>query len=164
VLVHPSELPGARIDGIPPFATDFLLDTTRAAYRLVRNGFVRRYPSITIILSHAGGFVPYASHRLAAAISADTQRSPVEVLEDFGSFQFDTALSGSPAALPSLLAFAKPGHVHFGSDWPYAPSIAVGYFTAQLDAYAVDDADTHTAIDRRNAEALFPALAGKEIA
>lgn len=164
VFVHPSELPGARVDGVPPFAADFLLDTTRAAYRLVRNGFVRRYPSIKVVLSHAGGFVPYASHRLTAAIAADTQRSPLEVLEDFAGFYFDTALSGSPAALPSLLAFAKPGHVLFGSDWPYAPSIAVGYFTAQLDAYAPLDAAGHGAVDRGNAELLFPELADREIA
>lgn len=155
VFVHPSELPGGRVEGIPPFAADFLLDTTRAACRLVRNGVVRWHPSLKIILSHAGGFVPYASHRLAAALSLETQRPPFEILEDFASFYFDTALSGSPAALPSLLAFAKPGHVLFGSDWPYAPSIAVSYFTGQLDAYAELDAEGHGAIDRGNAELLF---------
>jgi predicted TIM-barrel fold metal-dependent hydrolase len=162
VFVHPSELPAPRMDGMPPFAADFLLDTTRAAYRLVRNGIVRRYPSVRIILSHAGGFVPYASHRLALAMTADTQRPPSEVLEDFATFYFDTALSGSPAALPSLLAFAKPGHVLFGSDWPYAPPIAVGYFTGQLDAWAALDVAGHAAIDRGNAELLFPELANQE--
>lgn len=159
VFVHPGELPGARIDGIPPFAADFLLDTTRAAYRMVRNGVIRRYPSLKIILSHAGGFVPYASHRLAAAISADAQRSPFDVIEDFQRFYFDTALSGSPAALPSLLAFAKPGHVLFGSDFPYAPAIAVAYFTGQLDAYPGLDAAAHAAIDRDSAARLFPRFA-----
>jgi len=162
VFVHPAELPAPRVDGMPPFAADFLLDTTRASYRLVRNGIVRRYPSVRIILSHAGGFVPYASHRLAIAITGDTQRPPSEVLEDFASFYFDTALSGSPAALPSLLAFAKPGHVLFGSDWPYAPPIAVSFFTGQLDAYAALDAAGHAAIDRANAELLFPGLASME--
>src|SRR5208283_4317525 len=123
VFIHPSTLPGPRVEGIPPFAADFLLDTTRAAYPLVHSGAVQRYPDLKIILAHAGGFLPYASHRLAAAITAETQRSPSDVLEDLASFYFDTALSGSPAALPSLLAFAKPGHVLFGSDWPYAPAI-----------------------------------------
>jgi 6-methylsalicylate decarboxylase len=159
VFVHPNQLPGPRVEGIPPYAADFLLDTTRAAYRLVQNGVVRRYPNVRIILAHAGGFVPYASHRLAAVIGAETQRSLFEVLEDFTSFYFDTALSGSPATLPSLLAFAKPGHVVFGSDWPYAPEIAVAYVTSQLDAYGAIGADGHAAIDRGNAEALFgPAL------
>jgi predicted TIM-barrel fold metal-dependent hydrolase len=155
VFVHPAELPGARVADIPPFAADFLLDTTRAAYRLVARGVVRRHPRVKFILSHAGGFLPYASHRLAVAITGETQRSPFEVLEDFAGFYFDTALSGSPAALPSLLAFAKPGHVLYGSDWPYAPPIAVSYFTGQLDADPRIDVDGHVAIDRRNAEELF---------
>jgi len=159
LFVHPAELPGPRADGIPPFAADFLLDTTRAAFRLVQNGFVRRFQGLKIILSHAGGFVPYASHRLAAALAVETQRPPFEILEDLATFYFDTALSGSPAALPSLLAFAKPGHVLFGSDWPFAPAIAVSYFTRQLDAYAGLDDEGHAAIDRFNAERLFPAFA-----
>src|SRR5262245_56735741 len=159
VFVHPGELPSGRVDGIPPFAADFLLDTTRAAFRIVQNGILRRYRSLKIILSHAGGFVPYASHRLAAALALETQRPPSEILEDFATFYFDTALSGSPAALPSLLAFAKPGHVLFGSDWPFAPSIAVSYFTGQLDACAALNAEGHAAIDRANAEALLPGFA-----
>jgi predicted TIM-barrel fold metal-dependent hydrolase len=92
-------------------------------------------------------------------ITATTQRSPFEVLDDFRRFYFDTALSGSPAALPSLLAFAAPGHVLYGSDFPFAPDVAVGYFTSQLDAYDALDAAGHDAVDRRNAEALFPRLA-----
>ncbi len=156
ILVHPSVLPGPAVPGVPPFAADFLLDTTRAAYRLVQSGAVRRHPNLKLILSHAGGFLPYASHRLMAAMLAEGGRSPVEILDDLQSFYFDTALSGSPATLPSLLAFAKPGHVLFGSDWPFAPAPAVSYFTGQLDAYAALGADGHAAIDRDNAAALFP--------
>ncbi len=158
LFIHPSELPGPGIEGIPAFAADFLLDTTRAAYKLVRNGFLQRYPNLKIILSHAGGFVPYASHRMAAAVSQDTGRPIDGVLQDFRSFYFDTALSGSPAALPSLLAFAKPGHVLFGSDWPFAPQAAVAYFTGQLDAYTALDESGRKAIDRDSAAALFPSF------
>ena len=94
-FIHPAELPGPAVDGVPPFAADFLLDTTRAAYLLVRNGIRSRYPNIRFILSHAGGFVPYASHRMAVAITADTGRSWADTLDDFASFYFDTALSGA---------------------------------------------------------------------
>jgi len=158
VFVHPSVLPGPPVPDVPPFAADFLLDTTRAAYRLVQSGAVRRHPNLKVVLSHAGGFVPYASHRLMAALLAEGGRTPDALLEDLRSFYFDTALSGSPAALPSLLAFARPDHVLFGSDWPYAPAPAVAYFTGQLDAYAALDAAGHAAIDRGNASALFPKL------
>jgi len=156
VFVHPSVLPGPAVPGVPPFAADFLLDTTRAAYRLVQSGAVRRHANLKIILSHAGGFLPYASHRLMLALLAEGGRSPGDLLGDLGSFYFDTALSASPAALPSLLAFAKPGHVLFGSDWPYAPTPAVSYFTGQLDACAALDPNGHAAIDRTNAATLFP--------
>ncbi|NKI42101.1 amidohydrolase family protein [Streptomyces physcomitrii] len=157
VFVHPAELPAPPVDGIPAFAADFLLDTTRAAYLLVRNGIPRRYPDIRFILSHAGGFVPYSSHRMALTIAEDKARSPLDVLDDFRSFYFDTALSSSPAALPTLLAFARPGHVLFGSDWPFAPTAAGQYFAGGLDDNV--DPGTLKAVNRTNAEALFPRLA-----
>jgi predicted TIM-barrel fold metal-dependent hydrolase len=155
VFIHPADLPGPTVPGVAPFAADFLLDTTRAAYLLVRNGIRRKYPNIRFILSHAGGFVPYASHRMAVAIMGDTGRSPADSLDEFASFYFDTALSSSAAALPTLLAFAKPGHITFGSDWPFAPVAAGKLFTAGLESYRMD-ADTLSAINRTNALALFP--------
>ncbi|WP_200308144.1 amidohydrolase family protein [Streptomyces adelaidensis] len=157
VFVHPAELPGPAVPGMPPFATDFLLDTSRAAFLLVRNNVVRDYPNIRFILSHGGGFTPYASHRMAAAISAETGRSTLDALDDFRGFYFDTALTSSPAALPSLLAFARPGHVLFGSDWPFAPAAAGQYFATGLDTGV--DPSTLAAVNRVNAEALFPRLA-----
>ncbi|KXP02972.1 amidohydrolase family protein [Tsukamurella pseudospumae] len=158
VFIHPADLPAPAVDGIPPFAADFLLDTTRAAYLLVRNGIRRRYPRIRFILSHAGGFVPYSSHRMALTIAGETGRSPLDVLDDFSGFYFDTALSASAAALPSLVAFADPGHVLFGSDWPFAPEVAVQYFAAGLDTYTAGDAELARRIERENALALFPRL------
>lgn len=68
-------------------------------------------------------------------------------------FWFDTALSATPSSLPSLLAFADPARVLFGSDWPFAPDLAVGFNAGNLDA--LDDA-TQRRINRTNAEALFP--------
>jgi predicted TIM-barrel fold metal-dependent hydrolase len=158
VFIHPSELPGPAVEGIAPYAADFLLDTTRAAYLLVRSGIRRKYPNIRFILSHAGGFVPYASHRMAGCIMMETGRSAADALDDFAGFYFDTALSSSAAALPSLLAFAKPGHVTFGSDWPFAPVAAGKLFAAGLETYPGLDADARAAIDRTNALALFPRL------
>ena len=158
VFIHPADLPGLTVSGIPPFAADFLLDTTRAAYLLVRNGIRTRYPKIRFILSHAGGFVPYASHRMAVAITADTGRSWADVLDDFASFYFDTALSSSAAALPTLLAFAEPGHITFGSDFPFATTAAGKLFAAGLETYPGIDAATRGAIERTNALALFARL------
>lgn len=155
VFIHPADLAGPTVEGIPPFAADFLLDTTRAAYLLVRNGIVRTYPNIRFLLSHGGGFVPYAAHRLAVSIAGDTGRSILDSLDDFRNFYFDTALSSSPAALPSLLAFAAPGHVTYGSDWPFAPLTAGQYFAANLDNYADLTAAQRDQINWSNAAGLL---------
>ncbi|RAJ46765.1 hypothetical protein K388_07256, partial [Streptomyces sp. KhCrAH-43] len=45
----------------------------------------------------------------------------------------------------------------FGSDWPFAPTPAGQYFASGLDTNA--DPDTRKAVNRTNAEALFPRLA-----
>lgn len=160
VFVHPADLRGPAVPGVLPFAADFLLDTSRAAYLLVRNGVRQRYPNIRFVLSHGGGFVPYASHRMALSIFTQTGRSPIEVLEELASFYFDTALTSSSAALPTLLEFAAPGHVLYGSDWPFAPEPAVHYFQAGLTEYRGADEATRTAIARSNATVLFPRFGG----
>ncbi len=162
VLIHPGPIPGPPAKGIHPSLADFLLDTTRAAINMVANGIPRRFPKLRIILSHGGGFLPYAAYRISALsniIHPDVDR--VEMLEDLASFYFDTALSSSPTSLPSLLAFAKPGRVLFGSDWPYCGSDTVGLFAGELDAFEGLDVGGHSAINRRNAELLFPRLASR---
>lgn len=163
VFIHPAELPGPTVPGVTPFVTDFLLDTARGAYLLVRNGIRERYPNIKFILSHAGGFVPYASYRLAMGVTHATGRDPARSLDELSSFYFDTALSSTPAALPSLLAFAKPGHITFGSDWPFAYLEVAKFFNNGLENYPGLDADTRAAIDRDNALALFPRLGAAPI-
>ena len=155
VFIHPHELPGPTVPGMPAFAADFLLDTTRAAYLLVRNGIRQRYPNIRFILGHAGGFVPYASHRLAISIMGDTGRSPADSLNDFSSFYFDTALSSSAAALPTLLAFAQPGHVTFGSTGRTRRWRRENCSPAGLETFPGLDNAARDAIDRTNALALF---------
>jgi 6-methylsalicylate decarboxylase len=92
------------------------------------------------------------------AIFGDTGRNPGEILDDFASFYFDTALSSTAAALPTLLAFAKPGHITFGSDFPFAPLAASQYFVAGLEKDDGLDDHARGAIDRTNALALFPRL------
>ena len=160
VFVHPGPIPGPPAKGIFPSVEDFLLDTTRAATNLVYHAAPRRFPKLRIILSHAGGFLPYAAYRISnLSHGINSSYDADQMLADMSSFYFDTALSSSPAALPSLLAFARPGHVLFGSDWPYAPDKSVGFFADHLDAYEGLDAAGHAAINRKNAEVLFPRLA-----
>ena len=145
---------------------DYPFDTTRTAVQLVLNGIIDRYPEARIILSHAGGFVPYASHRFAelAHVFRTDAADPADVLKSFQRFYFDTALSSGPSALPSLMAFAQEDRILFGTDYPFAPADVAASFTGKLDAYDGLTADERSAISNRNAGILFPRLTPKDAA
>ena len=154
VFVHPSALPGPDVPGLPPYAADFLLDTVRAALNLARRGVLGRYPRIRFILAHGGGFVPFAAGRLAPA--ASERGNVVEGFRRLRRFYFDTALAGTPYALPSLLRFAAKGHVTYGSDFPYAPGAATVASAAYQSVTRVGRRAASVA--ESNALALFPRL------
>lgn len=156
VFVHPAELPSEPVPGIPPHVCDFLLNTTRAAINMAKSGMLERYPDLKIILSHGGGFLPYAAERVARSVSPDGSNPPG--IARLQKFWFDVALASSPYALPALLAFADPTRITYGSDWPFAPKERGWHFARQLDEYPLDAALRH-AIHRGNAERLFPRLA-----
>jgi 6-methylsalicylate decarboxylase len=161
VFVHPGQPPLPVVAGVAGPLVDYPFDTTRTAVQLVLNGVVDRYPGARIILSHGGGFVPYAAHRfaeLAHVFRPDAAR-PADILASFQRFYFDTALSSSPSALPSLTAFAKDDHILFGTDFPFAPADVGTSFIAKLDAYAGLTSNEHKAIGHGNAWSLFPRLA-----
>lgn len=133
VFVHPSTPEATVLPGIPGPIEDYPADTTRAALHLVVAGHMTRFKNVKIILSHGGGFLPYAANRFAeltASISPD--RSAETLLDEMGRFYFDTALV-APSGLPSLLAFARPGHILYGTDYPYASSEVSKTFTRRLD-------------------------------
>lgn len=168
VFVHPGELPAAPVPGIPTFAADFLLDTTRAAINLVLSGTMQRCPDIRFVLAHAGGFLPYISYRVlltmlqrrskAQQAQAILLSTPDKLLAPLRRFYFDVALSQSPTTYPSLMELAEPGHVLYGSDFPFAPAAAVGFMAGNHEAYGLTP-EQRTAIDRGSAEVLFPRLA-----
>ncbi|MEU4667570.1 hypothetical protein AB0F91_06260 [Amycolatopsis sp. NPDC023774] len=89
----------------------------------------------------------------------DTTRD-ADVMRELERSYFDTALSACPSVLPALLGFAEPGHVLYGSDWSVAPERAGAYYNRFLEQYPRFAEGEAAAIDRGNAEVLFPRLAG----
>lgn len=134
VFIHPTAPQLAALPGVPAPVLDFPFDTTRTAVSMLFAGVPTRHPRVKVILSHAGGFLPYGAYRISSSVAGlQPGRSAASVLAEMKRFYFDTALSSSPSALPCLLDFADPGHVLYGSDIPYAPPPAVNWFTRYLD-------------------------------
>jgi predicted TIM-barrel fold metal-dependent hydrolase len=165
VFIHPSEAPTNIVNRyLPQPLIDYPQETTRTASDLVLSGTRAAFPDVKIILSHAGGTLPFLAHRIAMAGHVPflhCPRNAQEILTDFRSFYYDTALSSSVIQLQALLQFADPTKILFGSDVPYG-SLPVAFdFTKNLDIFfaknKLDQGEKlWQAINRDNAKLLFP--------
>lgn len=162
VFVHPNIHQTSTQLGLdwPAFFVEFLCDTSRATANLIFSGTLERYPDIRWILSHAGGFVPYIAWRLALAdgMPAIREKAPKGVLHYIRQLYFDTALSPSPYAMAALLQLVDPGHILFGSDFPFAPEPVVAAEGKSLEALPLFTAEVRAGVDRAHALKLFPQL------
>lgn len=105
--------------------------------------------------------------------------SPEEILDDFKSFYFETALSAYGPALTAIDEFAQPGHLLYGSDFPgqlsgyyltrafdvgadefmvsstAVSSESVAWFSKRLDEHYREDGYRLTGVLYKNALQLF---------
>jgi 6-methylsalicylate decarboxylase len=162
VFIHP----GSSIDNIPvnaylsPPVLDFPHETTKTALDLIISGTVRSYPDIKVILSHAGGNLPYVIGRAASLLpgfSGLKTATTEDIIEDAKRFYFDLALSSTSHTLDTLLANFPTDHVIYGSDFPFAPPVATIPLAKALDAYNMDE-ETRSNVHQRNALKIFPGL------
>jgi len=149
VFIHPTTPPlMPMLSGMPGPLTDYPAETTRTALHLVLNGHTDRFGKTKIILSHGGGFLPYAATRFAELTASLNPARTVEwATQALQSFYFDTALV-APSGLPSLLAFAASEHIVFGTDFPYASEKVSKTFTANLERHRDLTPETLEAINR----------------
>ncbi len=155
VFVHPARPPQLPVlPGAPsPFA-DYPADTTRCALDLVLKGHRKRFASTKVILSHGGGYLPFAATRFAelgASLAKD--RSPEDIMTDIKSFYFDTALV-APSGIPSLIGTVPLEQIVFGTDYPYASEEVSKTFDANLDHSTLLSPDQVNKINRGAAKLI----------
>jgi predicted TIM-barrel fold metal-dependent hydrolase len=183
VFVHPGATePISTSLHFPGFLLDFVFDTTRAATNMIFNTIPQRYPNIRFIFAHMGGTIPYLVERITLGLLNERRQNsklpiekvvnvaskivPLDVLTEhathvrsiLGNFYYDTALSCAPATVKSVYELAGPGHILYGSDYPYGPEIA-GKLTTKLLLEKSDLSEAEKElIEYKNAEELFPHL------
>jgi predicted TIM-barrel fold metal-dependent hydrolase len=128
---------------------EFLFDTTRAVVDLVLSGTIARYPGIDVIVPHAGATLPMVADRVSVfSLLLD---SGVDVLGDLGRLHYDVAGYPLPRQLDALLTLVPPDHLHYGSDHPFTPELAVAASRerlAETGALAPLRANTERLLDR----------------
>jgi predicted TIM-barrel fold metal-dependent hydrolase len=162
-FVHPSTPPSIDqpMFGLPPSLYEFPFETTRTVANLLYSGTLDRYPDLRLILSHAGGAVPYLAKRLTfgpiirAALKG---RAPRNAVASLRRLYYDLAMAATPFSLPSLHALVDPSHILFGSDYPFVPETDNAENVAGLTSYDGFDRQARRLIEYENALTLFPRL------
>ena len=124
VFVHPTHpVDTTPVNSkLPQPALDYPHETTRSAMDMILMGTRAKYPDCKVILSHAGGTLPYLLTRVATpmrkvpdfAVSHRMGTTHDSVFEDFRSFYFDLALSSSPHVMDMALKMIPHDHILYG--------------------------------------------------
>ncbi|KAL2828595.1 hypothetical protein BJY01DRAFT_240864 [Aspergillus pseudoustus] len=147
-------------DFLPQPIIDYPQATTRAAVDLVFSGVRSATPNVDVILSHAGGTLPFLAQRawgslLVSGIANEASVNSVEALAEFRRFYYDIALSTSKAQLDGLIASTDLSHILMGSDYPYAPAEAIAAGFAEFVAYTATQTKISAATLTKNAIELM---------
>lgn len=119
ILFHPlTAVPDAsRLTG-PAFLNNtigFPMEHTIVAARFITSGVLDRFPSLNVLLAHAGGAFPYVAGRIAHGL----QRRKITLKHPFESyvrrFHYDT-IAYYPETLHFLIDFAGADRVVIGTD------------------------------------------------
>ncbi|KAG5751082.1 hypothetical protein H9Q69_007179 [Fusarium xylarioides] len=120
VFPHPDSLsigPKSIAGSLPQPIVDFPLATTGTAVDLIMVKTLRKIPDVDIILSHAGGTLPFIASRALGSLAVPDISQIIGY--SIGRFYFGIALSTSAAQLHGLLDTVDAGHILFGSDYSY---------------------------------------------
>ena len=166
VFIHPTHPVDTKLVNryLPQPAWDYPHETGRTAIDMITSNMLHDHASeCKIILSHAGGDLPYLIDRPAGLLPYcpphfNPGKTSDEILAEARMFYFDTALSSSPMHMNALMALlGKQGkdHILFGTDFPNAPTESIEYSTKQLEESSSIDVESL----RSNGLKLFPRLA-----
>ncbi|ESZ91463.1 hypothetical protein SBOR_8148 [Sclerotinia borealis F-4128] len=164
IFIHPianssSPSPPIHASLIPPII-DFTHETTRTACSLIYSNTLSSYPDLKIILSHAGGTLPYISTRVAnltydASLSVKT---PEHFMREAKSFYTDMAASSYSGPLEYIEGWLGPGKTTYGSDFPFIREKTTVKELGFLDGWMHKNGEEGKAVMRGTALNLFPRL------
>jgi predicted TIM-barrel fold metal-dependent hydrolase len=162
VFIHGDQTPSSNRASTRLLATpvgEVPNETYKAAADLVTRAKKRRYANVRIVLSHSGGSTPFLASRVAGlAHQQGCELSREEMIDDFRSFYYETALSGFETNLIALENFVEPDHILYGSDFPAVDLATAAWYTHNVDAYFAGRPQQLEDVMRNNANALFPGL------
>jgi len=143
-------------DSVPSAMNEYDFDITRACTSILVNGVLHNYPDVKIIIPHSGGTMPMIAGRIkdryAIVKNHRDEFIPNGVIAELQKFYIDIAHASFPYPMAALMKFALPDRIMFGTDFSPEPMESTVNEIPKLGL----SAKTWKAIDRENAERLFP--------
>jgi aminocarboxymuconate-semialdehyde decarboxylase len=151
VFIHPNNVAGA--DRMTSYYLNNLignpLDTTIGAACLFFGGVLDRYPKLTVVLAHGGGFTPYQAARwehgwhVRPEPKKNIAKQPVDIAK---RFYYDTILHSVPV-LEFMIQHVGADRVMLGSDYPY--DMGMMDCVNQVRALKISDGDKAAILSTR---------------
>lgn len=165
VFVHPtSPVCGAETSlGLPRPLLEFFFDTTRAVANYLLNAGPRRFPSIEMIVPHAGAALPVLFDRVTGFVArgAATAEATVEELHaGLARLWFDLAGHAARQQSFAIRRLAGVERLLYGSDYPFTSTAQVGRNLEDLRASSALSPEELASQLRRNALRLLPRFGG----
>src|SRR5258706_70843 len=169
LFVHPVPARASRsVDlGIDVSLLEFMFDTTRMLTNMIFSGAKKRFSKIKIISTHGGGTIPYLMTRIETLEKVfgpgkgRAHLGPAEIREGLASFYYDLTAATSPTQLFGLQQMVQLSHLVMGFDNPFMPGWTFPLAIQDMQHWnGFSDTDV-CCIAHRNAESLYPALAGR---
>ncbi|WFA86834.1 amidohydrolase family protein [Paenibacillus amylolyticus] len=160
VFLHPILIP-QKIAGLSPALLEGTFDTTRAVTTMAVHRIFDQYPSITFILPHTGGMVPYIKWRIAlAAIGQDSiqvETTPEQFQAEIA--KLDHLYYDSTLNLGTIQKLIAPDRILFGADipWPADSVLRIQRESVFHEAQQISE-ENAKAIAYGNAFRLFPRI------
>ncbi len=141
VLVHPAPPPGTPdmdLGRLLP-SVGFTFDTSLAISRMILDGFLDRYPNLSIIAAHGGGTLPYLAGRLDLFFEKRFRPEDKKIAEPpsqhLSRIYYDSIVY-QPTCLKLCIEMGGPERVLFGTDYPHPAEIP--FLMAMVDDLPAD--------------------------
>ena len=146
IVIHPhrpTPCPEKVVETTPLAMYEYPAETTRAVVNMIARNVLVRYPNLKVVVPHCGSFLPLALPRMRSihpAMQAGGFMAPIDWEGNLLRLYYDLAGNPAPEVLRALLTITTPGHILYGSDYPYlADKVLRGNLDRLKATLAVED-------------------------
>ena len=147
VILHPHrpEPVNQQVMQQTPLAMqESLSETTRAVSNMISRNVLARYNNIKVMVPHCGAYLPLAVPRmksLTPVMQANKMVGEIDWEANLAALYYDLAGAHSPEVIRMMLTITTPGHLLYGSDYPYVAPQVLTQSLKRMKQYLTDEPD-----------------------